>query len=146
MKKGLTELTKEDFANAPYLGCWSGMEGMDPNDELIFDSFVIIPTGEEHESGYGCMEFALIRDGEILGRIGGATDVVCLDGLGTLGRVITHVWRVDCLPCGYLNLWTREKLFLTDNFVGSTLEVFSKDHGWKAARMVDRKYEEEFGK
>jgi len=140
------DMSKQDFANVPYLDTYRDWEKLAPNGHLEFRSFVVIPVENEdgtielHESGYGCMEFCLVNcNKEPIGKVGGGSDVVNLDGIGGYGvnwldgfqgiRKMIHVhgWTFDLLPCGYLNVWTRRMLFLRDRFVGSNMEVFSED-------------------
>lgn len=141
----ITEMTKADFAAVPELKLWSDWEKLAPTGRLLFRSFVIIPVERDgeidlHDSGWGCMEFVLVNDDmEPIGKVGGGSDVVNLDGIGGYGykwherpdymlRLIpAHGWTVDCLPCGYLRMWTRRTLFLSDRFVGSNFELYSED-------------------
>lgn len=141
----ITEMTKTDFAAVPELKLWSDWEKLASNGKLLFHSFVIIPVEYEgkidlHDSGWGCMEFVLVNDNmEPIGKVGGGCDVVNLDGIGGYGykwherpdhmlRLIpVHGWAVDCLPCGYLHMWTKRNLFLSDRFVGSIFEPYSED-------------------
>lgn len=68
------------------------------------DGFVIVPTGKRHDSGYGCMKYVLVNHHEVVGVIGGHSDVVHLDGIcgrgfGGLGRLVTGApWCIDLLP------------------------------------------------
>lgn len=93
-------------------------------EEVKCRTIIILPTRRIHSSGYACMEFVLIGlDGKPLGRIGGGTDVVHIDGIGGVGwrfhmgkvRDITKVggWSIDCLPCGLLQLWASEGTLVT---------------------------------
>lgn len=142
----ILNMSKQDFANVPVLDTYSDWNILAPNGHLEFKSFVVIPVENEdgtidlHDSGYGCMEFCLVdNNNEPIGKVGGGSDVVNLDGIGGYGcgwlyrstgipRMIpVHGWTFDLLPCGYLNVWTRRILFLNDRFVGSTMEVFSED-------------------
>lgn len=139
------DMTKEDFANVPHLDTYHDWERLAPNGHLEFRSFVIIPVYNEdgtidlHDSGYGCMEFCLVDYGDKpIGKVGGGSDVVNLDGIGGYGdwlgrfqgvpRLIpVHGWSFDLLPCGYLNVWTRRTLFIRDGIICSNFEVFSED-------------------
>lgn len=118
-KKSLLVMTKEDFAKLPRLED-DAFEGFNPMKDS-FRSLVIIPTGEEHDSGFGCMEFVLVNaHGEAICRVSGSSDVVHIDGIGGYGVgsiskaqrlidgtpiVIPKGWSIDCLPCGYLRLF-----------------------------------------
>ena len=144
----ITEMTKADFAAIPYLPLWTEWEKLAPNGRLEFRSVVIVPVERDgkvelHDSGWGCMDFVLVnKDHEPIGKIGGGSDVLHIDGIGGYGPHEDQVWAwekslysgfvpakgwtIDCLPCGYLNLWTKRTLFLEDKFVGSSCEIYSE--------------------
>lgn len=139
------DMSKKDFANVPSLDTYTDWDKLAPNGRLEFKSFVVIPVENEdgtidlHDSGYGCMEFCLVnRDSEPIGKVGGGSDVINLDGIGGYGdkwlrftdnsRIIrAHGWSIDLLPCGYLNVWTRQTLYIRDGIICSNFEVFSED-------------------
>lgn len=145
MKK-ILDMTKEDFAAVPYLDTcnnWNELVKDNPSGHLEFTSVVIIPTmynGEiaVHESEWACMDFVLVKDGYPIGKVGGGSDVLHLDGIGGYGdnrmyesmfsrMVPAKGWCIDCLPkTGYLNLWTRRVLYLKDIFVCSSCEIYSE--------------------
>ena len=87
----ITEMTKADFAAVPKLKLWSDWDKLAPTGKLLFHSFVIIPVERDgeidlHDSGWGCMEFCLVNnDLEPIGKVGGGSDVVNLDGIGGYG-------------------------------------------------------------
>lgn len=141
----IMEMSKADFAAVPELDLWSNWEKLATNGRLEFRSFVIIPVERDgvidlHDSGWGCMEFCLVNDDmELIGKIGGGSDVINLDGIGGYGShknrdwgiypflVPSKGWSIDCLPCGYLHVWTKRTLFLEDRYVCSNFEVYSED-------------------
>jgi len=144
MKK-IFDMTKEDFAAIPYLDTWNNWDELvkdNPSGHLEFTSVVIIPTmydGEIaiHDSEWACMDFVLCKDSVPIGKVGGGSDVLHLDGIGGYGEdhsaglfsrmVPVKGWTIDCLPkTGYLNLWTRRVLYLRDKFVGSSAEIYSE--------------------
>lgn len=144
MKK-IFDMTKEDFAAIPYLDTWKDWDELvkdNPSGHLEFTSVVIIPAmynGEIsiHDSEWACMDFILVKDGYPIGKVGGGSDVLHLDGIGGYGddredsvfhsMVPVKGWSIDCLPkTGYLNLWTHRMLYLKDNFVGSSCEIYSE--------------------
>ena len=118
----IAQMTKEDFQKVPSV-------------ELpqTFTSFVIVPTGQLHESGWGCMKFVLLNKSKIIGSIGGYSDVIHIDGIGGYGRwdgqgwvpkeVPPKSWAIDCLPCGYLRVFAHGELS-TDDWFGSDFEVY----------------------
>lgn len=105
-----------------------------------FNGFVIIPTGEIHDSGYVCMKFALTNKDEVVGCVGGGSDVINLNGIGGYGKyddeyqikVITRKgpiidWSIDCLPCGLLRVFTSNFELELPNYVLSSFEIFIKE-------------------
>lgn len=105
----------------------------------VFDSVIIVPMDELHESGYRSMKFILCNDykGEIIGVVGGWSDVINLDGIGGYGIDFDRSlktgmcpcvgWQLDCLACGCLRLFTSTKCRLTllSEIVCSNFEVYS---------------------
>lgn len=140
-KMKVIDMTREDFEKVPrYDGTF---ENFDP-DKDSFKSLVIIPTGELHDSGWGCMEFALIdSENHPICRVCGCSDVIHIDGIGGYGfrwiknglmlangkRVVApHGWSIDCLPCGYLRLFAQGELILDRPFMPlSSFEVYCKE-------------------
>lgn len=104
-------------------------------DEEIgeFDSLVILPTDEIHDSGYRLMDFVAVRAGEPICRLSGCSDVLHINGIGGFGlnwlkryngvpSAIPPVdWSIDCLAkSGLLQLFIgRTKLVC-----GSALSSF----------------------
>jgi len=144
----ITEMSKQDFANVPYLDLYNEWDKLAPNGHLEFNGLVIIPVENEdgtislHDSGWGRMEFCLIdTKNEPIGRIGGCSDVVNLDGIGGYGadwfikyhkvptQIPIHAWSLDLLPCGYLRVWASGHLFIRDRLVCSNMEVFAERAG-----------------
>ena len=111
--KTVFDMTQEDFSEVPKRdNMWS--------DFGEFRSLVIIPLDYEHDSGWMCMDFvAVSKDGEPICRLSGCSDVLNLDGIGgygnwRLGKLPNHIepkgWSIDCLPCGYLRLFSRSTM------------------------------------
>ena len=142
----ITEMSKQDFANVPYLDLYNEWDKLAPNGHLEFNGLVIIPVENEdgtvslHDSGWGCMEFCLIdTNDEPIGKIGGGSDVVHLDGIGGYGanwrnkynkvpiQIPIHAWSLDLLPCGYLQVWARRHIFINNPLICSSMEVFAED-------------------
>lgn len=122
----IDEMTKEDFKNVPRID-WN-------HEPIKFDSFVIIPTGEMHDSGFMCMEYCAAIEGEPIGIIGGVSDVANLDGIGGYGlnfkqsarTKVTEIkaWNIDCLPCGYVRVWCSGHNLIAGGCL-SNFEVFT---------------------
>lgn len=54
--------------------------------DKVFTDIIIVPTNEIHESGYRCMKFVLADNGEIVGVVGGYSDVIHSNGVGNYGH------------------------------------------------------------
>lgn len=118
--------TREEFEN---LECFA------PTGE--FNGIVIIPTNEMHESGYMCMKFALMDHWEVVGCVGGGSDVIHLNGIGGYGKLgpkwnalktglMKRVdWSIDCLPNGLIRLFCSDKLEL-DDIICSDFNLYVK--------------------
>lgn len=118
--------TKEEFENLDYFK---------PTGE--FNGIVIIPTNEMHESGYRCMKFALVNYGEVVGCVGGGSDIIRLNGIGGYGNFENYEktlktgltkrvdWSIDCLPNGLIRLFCSSKLEL-DDFICSDFNLYVK--------------------
>lgn len=123
------DMTKEDFKKVPERGGWS-------RDIEEFSSLVIIPLNYAHDSGWMCMNFVAVnKDGEPICRLSGCSDVLNLDGIGgygyrdrRLGELSNHIepkgWSIDCLPCGYLRLFSRSTM--TAGAALSSFEIYAK--------------------
>lgn len=93
-----------------------------------FNGIVIVPMDYEHESGYQCMKYILLDREEIVGVVGGSSDVMHINGIGGLGKepdyktrmVKAHDLRIDCLPESQcLRLFSDDYMDLPFNFCGS---------------------------
>lgn len=120
-------MTKEDFDNVP--------NRSHRKFYREFKSLVIIPDDSMHESGYRCMTFVLVdSDNEPICKISAGSDVLSIDGIGGYGlfkfdegipdSIKPKSWRIDCLPCGYLRLFSNYKLKI-DDLVVSDCGVYS---------------------
>ena len=85
----IEEISREELNALPY-----------STNEIVgkeFDNIIIIPTGEMHYSGFGCMKYVLLKwenDLEVVGVVGGYSDVIH----------VRDEANIDCLPCGYLRI------------------------------------------
>ena len=123
------DMTKEDFEKVPKRGGWS-------RDIGEFNALVIIPQDYTHDSGWMCMDFvAVSKKGEPICRLSGCSDVLNLDGIGGYGKrradeleLPNHIepkgWSIDCLPCGYLRLFSRSTM--TAGPALSSFEIYAK--------------------
>lgn len=100
-----------------------------------FDSLIILPTNELHDSGYRAMEFVAVKDGIPLCRLSGFSDALHVQGILGTGvpelRPSSHQiknasqWTIDCLAeSGLLRLFCRfQKLSAGDD--QSSFEIYS---------------------
>lgn len=123
------DMTREDFEKVPHRKNF--MSVVKP-----FKSLVIIPTNEEHDSGYMCMDFVSVDEhGEPVERLSGCSDVLHINGIGGYGnwrslnmpRLVPPIaWSIDCLKgSGYLRLFCGQVLTCGDAL--SSFEVFAED-------------------
>ena len=123
-------MTKEDFEKVPERDGWA-------KDIGEFSSLVIIPMDYAHDSGWMCMDFVAVdKEGEPICKLSGCSDVLNLDGIGGYGRyedwrngeipklVEPKGWSIDCLPCGYL--WLFSHSTLTAGAALSNFEIYAK--------------------
>lgn len=120
-------MTKEDFEKVPERDGWA-------KDIGEFYSLVIIPMDYAHDNGWMCMDFiAVDKEGEPICKLSGCSDVLNLDGIGGYGDwrrgelpklVRPKGWSIDCLPCGYLRLFSNSTL--TAGAALSNFEIYAK--------------------
>lgn len=109
--KDINDWTRKDFNNLP---CRKWNE-----DVGEFDSFVILPMRQLHDSGFRCMDFVAVKGDQPICRLSGCSDVVHLDGIGGYGYdwlkkygtcpelVPPSNWSIDCLrKSGLLRLFS----------------------------------------
>ena len=118
--------TKEEFENLDYF---------EPTGR--FRGAVIIPTNEMHDSGFRCMKFALTAGENVVGCVGGGSDVIHLNGIGGYGKfeelertLRTNTvkwidWSIDCLPNGLLRIFCSRDLEI-DDFIWSDFNLYVK--------------------
>lgn len=121
MKKGkeINKYTKEELLAAPRRQ-W---------DQIVknVSGVYLIPNGEQHGSGFNCIDF-VAESNEGLFRCGGGTDAIHLQG---------EHFSVDCLyPSGIIHIWNRNKFMITEDLssvdlieYGSSLHNLYIKHG-----------------
>lgn len=95
MDKDIMKMTKKEL-----------MELENFYDGKKFNAFVIVPMNYKHGSGFQCMKYILLDKFEIVGVIGGGSDVIHFNGIGGYGKnpdytkktIPIHDLRIDCLP------------------------------------------------
>ena len=88
------------------------------NEEVEFDSLIILPGNKLHDSGYRCMDFVAVTNNEPICLLSGCSDVIHIDGIGGFGKgwlnkygtcpnvVPPTSWSIDCLAkSGLLRLF-----------------------------------------
>ena len=116
------DMTKEDFKKVPERCGWS-------RDIGEFNSLIIIPQDYACDSGWMCMDFVAVnKEGEPICRLSGYSDVLELCEIERVDEFLRiskpKEWRIDCLPCGYLRLFSRSTL--TAGPTLSSLEIYAK--------------------
>lgn len=103
-----------------------GIEYIVPKDKK-FSCLVIVTQNKLHSSGYKTMKYILLnREMEVVGCVGGSSDVLHIEGIGGYGssknfqtRVETRLmslvdWSIDVLPCGYIRLFNSHEFTISD--------------------------------
>lgn len=112
-EKSLGQWTRQEFEKLPMR-----KYGEDIGE---FDSLIIIPTENIHDSGYRCMDFIAVRENTPLCRLSGCSDVIHFDGIGGFDRWLSKNgvpdsikpkgWSIDCLATsGLLRIFSSGKL------------------------------------
>ena len=73
--KDINDMTLQELKDMPLFG----------RTEL-FREVVIVPMDDIHDSGFRCMKFILMHRGEIVGCVGGWSDVIHPNGIGNYGK------------------------------------------------------------
>jgi len=72
--KFMQEWSIKEFQKLP-------MRGL--NEDIgIFDSLIILPTEEIHDSNFRCMDFIAVKNDIPVCRLSGCSDVIHFDGIG----------------------------------------------------------------
>lgn len=108
----VNDMTRKQFEELPWRESWS--------KDVECTSLVILPLRRKHDSGYRCMDFVAVQNGEPICRVAGGSDVINLDGIGGYGEgrsgtlprsVPPRGWSIDCLPkSGLLHIFSSYKL------------------------------------
>lgn len=98
----INKMKRKDFESLPHRK-W---------DEDIgeFDSLILLPLRQRHDSGYRLMDFVAVRDDKPICLLSGSSDVIHIEGIGGYGldwlekyngfpALVTPTgWNIDCLP------------------------------------------------
>lgn len=121
------EVTKENVETIPLLE-WH----FDKQIGDLFDSILIVPTDDIHDSGYRCMQHVLCKGSEAVKRIYRGSDVIHIDGIGGYGifngyipEVVKPVgWSIDCTPNGFLRIFIGHRKIMVGNGL-SDFDIYS---------------------
>ena len=122
MMKDVKEMTKKELME---------LENFIPKKN--FTGIVIVPMNYKHDSGFQCMKYVLLNHWDIVGVVGGGSDVMHINGIGGFGknpdytnrRVKAHDLRIDCLPRSKcLRLFSDDEMELWDLFCGSDFSFY----------------------
>lgn len=105
-----------------------GLDYFEPEES--FHSVVIVPTGNMHDSGYQSMKYVLAKGNEVVGCVGGISDVLHINGVGGMGREYAELvkpinWRIDCTPAGYVRPFASSELSI-ENADFSDVDVYAE--------------------
>lgn len=102
----LNDYTLEEFREMEHFG-----------KDSEFNSLIIVPTENIHDSGFRCMKFILLDNNKIVGVVGGNSDVVHPNGIGNYCKL-----SMDCLTTsGCVRLILKDK-YKCDYFILSDFE------------------------
>lgn len=102
-----------------------------------FTGIVIVPMNYKHDSGFQCMKYILLKHWDIVGVLGGGSDVMHINGIGGYGKepnyttrmVKAHDLRIDCLPKSKcLRLFSDNEMELDSLFCGSDFIFYIGDY------------------
>lgn len=125
MMKDVKEMTKKELME---------LENFIPKKN--FTGIVIVPMNYKHDSGFQCMKYILLNHWDIVGVVGGGSDVMHINGIGGYGKepnyttrmVKAHDLRIDCLPKSKcLRLFSDDEMELWDLFCGSDFSFYYVD-------------------
>ena len=128
--KDVNKWTRKEFEALPHRK-WN-------EDIGEFDSLIIPPKRYIHDSGFACMDFIAVVEGEPKYLLAGGSDVVHINGIGGYGwkwferfgtipeKVKPISWSIDCLKTSkLLRLFSNSKLKAGEAL--SSFEIYSTD-------------------
>lgn len=124
------KMSLEELREVPYI---------EPKANLKIGGIVIVPLEEVHDSGYACMKFVLLGEfHEVIGAVGGCSDVIHINGIGgygdyqtceesiKTGKIDVAAWSLDCLPTsGCLRLFNCHGSMRISELIGSDFDVYA---------------------
>lgn len=104
-------------------------------DDSEYDSVVIVPSNNIHESGWRCMHYLFCKKDDIICRAGGGSDALHLNGIGGCGNLfesellpnfsLPNGWVVDCTLSGFIRLHANRAITIGGGI--SDFEIFVKN-------------------
>lgn len=104
--------------------------------EKPFNTVVVCNTGEKHDSGYYCMKFILFDRDELVGCVGGYSDVIHLNGIGGYGdhenyikavktRLVPVIdFSIDVCDFGVFRIFSSQHYFKLDDILTSDFCIY----------------------
>lgn len=97
-------------------------------EKELFNSLIIVPSEEIHDSGFRCMKAILVRDEEIVGAVSGWSDVINPNGIGNYGnsfksyKYVPYIGlSIDCLVKSKCVRLTMRKMCKMEDFIYSNM-------------------------
>lgn len=129
LNQDIRTMTLEDLKILPRIRTFG-----DP--EIIFDSLVILPTEDTHESNFSCIDYVACIGFHPVGLLtGGSSDVLHINGIGGYGEFNGSIpdtipvisWNMDCLPVSkLLRLFTFGHDLCVKDFGLSSFSVYAR--------------------
>lgn len=122
--KDLNDYTLEELLSVPDME-WNEIR----ND---FDSLILVPTEQVHDTGFRCMEFVGCIGETPVAKMSGCSDIVHIGGIGGFNkfpigsRIIPVGWSIDCLnKTGLMRLFVDPTHKLENSSALSSFEIFA---------------------
>lgn len=96
------EISKENIDDLPNIKIWE--------DETLYNSVVIVPNEEIHDSGFRCMTYVFCKGDEVVGKVQCGSDVLMLDWGSFIDpkeqENTNRGWSIDCTPNGFIRIFS----------------------------------------
>ncbi len=134
MNKDIRQMTKRQLKKLEYI-----------KPIELFNAVAIVPMGNSHDSGFGCMKYILLNNFKIIGVVGGKSDVLHINGFGGYGDIEAvnkaiknhrkgYDWRIDCLSKSQCLRLFSDELCRCDDFIYSDFCIYVKDGAKKGIK------------
>lgn len=122
--KDLNDYTLEELLNV------SDMEWDEIRND--FDSLILVPTEQVHDSGFRCMEFIGCIGNRPIAKMSGCSDVIHIGGIGGYdkfpigSRILPVGWSIDCLnKTGLMRLFVDQPHKIENGSSTSSFNIYS---------------------